>query len=52
MADNDLGDNNNNNLNGAGGPDEEDKTEYKMLNDDIKYEINECFDIFDKDKDN
>ena len=31
---------------------EEDKTEYKMLNEDIKYEINECFDIFDKDKDN
>lgn len=36
----------------AGNPDDEDKTEYKMLNDDLKYEINECFDIFDKDKDN
>ncbi len=23
-----------------------------MLTEDIKYEINECFDIFDKDKDN
>ena len=45
---NDLGDSV---VNNAGG-DEEDKTEYKMLNEDLKYEINECFDIFDKDKDN
>lgn len=38
--------------NAAGNPEEEDKTEYKMLTEDLKYEINECFDIFDKDKDN
>ena len=30
---------------------EEDKTEYKMLTDDLKDEINDCFEIFDKDKD-
>lgn len=29
----------------------EDKYEFKMLNDEIKEEIEECFDIFDKDKD-
>jgi Ca2+-binding EF-hand superfamily protein len=30
---------------------EEDKTEYKMLTDELKEEIDECFDIFDKDRD-
>ena len=45
-----MADDQHNDANAAG--DEEDKTEYKMLTDDIKYEINECFDIFDKDKDN
>lgn len=29
----------------------EDKYEFKMLNDEIREEIDECFDIFDKDKD-
>jgi calmodulin len=37
-------------LDGQG--EEEDKTEYKMITEEIKSEINECFDIFDKDKDN
>ena len=32
-------------------PEVEDKYEFKMLNDEIKDEIEECFDIFDKDKD-
>ena len=45
-----MADDQHNDANAAG--DEEDKTEYKMLTEDIKYEINECFDIFDKDKDN
>jgi calmodulin len=36
---------------GLNAGEEEDKTEYKMLTDELKEEINECFDIFDKDKD-
>lgn len=46
MADNDHGDN----LDGEGANGEE-KTQYVMLTDELKEEINECFDIFDKDKD-
>lgn len=46
MADNDHGDHN---LDGEGNG--EDKTQYVMLTDELKDEINECFDIFDKDKD-
>ena len=45
-----MADNDNDGVNP--GEEGEDKTEYKMLDEDIKYEINECFDIFDKDKDN
>ena len=30
---------------------EKDKTEYKFLTEDLKEEINDIFDIFDKDKD-
>ncbi len=45
-------DSNGRNLDMDGAQEEEDKTEYKMITEDIKYEINECFDIFDKDKDN
>jgi len=38
--------------NPAGGDLEvEDKYEFKMLTEEIKEEIEECFDIFDKDKD-
>jgi Ca2+-binding EF-hand superfamily protein len=37
---------------GMGGDMEvEDKYEFKMLTEEIKEEIEECFDIFDKDKD-
>jgi Ca2+-binding EF-hand superfamily protein len=35
----------------AGADPEEDKYDFKMLTEEIKEEIEECFDIFDKDKD-
>lgn len=39
------------NADGSADNPDEDKTQYAMLTDELKEEINECFDIFDKDKD-
>ena len=46
-----MADNDHNNADGAPENPDEDKTQYAMLTDELKDEINECFDIFDKDKD-